>query len=192
MKEQRRHQRIRFNVQPLVRVGQAGMSGLARLENLSLGGLLMRTDLPLKSGETFGCEFSVFGLYLIDISAAVVGSVGELFSARFQAGPISKVLLQDEIARALSSGKGSVLSVNELQGRRVMRVQGGLNDCLRTDFLHALKTGVDEVDLSKVTDIDPDGAELCRTVLEQRIGIIRPAVRVSDEIAAAAGWQNAG
>jgi hypothetical protein len=190
MKEQRRHQRIRFNVQPLVRMGQAGRTGLGRLENLSLGGLMVRTDLPLKSGEPLGCEFSLFGLYLIDISAVVVGSVGELFSGRFQAGPISETLLQDEIVRALSSGKGSVLSVNELQGRRVMRIQGGLNESLRNDFLHSLKIGVDEIDLSRVTDIDLVGAELCQIALKRQIGIIQPASRVSDEIAAAVGWRN--
>jgi hypothetical protein len=192
MKEQRRHQRIRFNVQPVVRMGQAGMIRLGRLENLSLGGLMVRTDLPLKSGEIFGCEFSIFGFYLIDISAVVVGSVGELFSSRFQAGPISEVLLQDEMLRALSSGKGSVLSVNELQGRRVMRIQGGLNESLRNDFLHGLKIGVDEIDLSKVTDIDLVGAELCQIALKQQVGLIRPVGRVSDEIAAAVGWQNNG
>ncbi|MDR2452385.1 MAG: PilZ domain-containing protein [Candidatus Accumulibacter sp.] len=192
MKEQRRHQRIRFNVQPLVRMGQAGMTGLGRLENLSLGGLMVRTDLSLKSGEIFGCEFSLFGLYLIDIPATVVGSVGELFSARFQAGPISETLLQDEMIRALSSGRGSVLSVNELQGRRVMRIQGGLNESLRNDFLHGLKTGVDEIDLSRVTDIDLVGAELCQTAMKRQIGIIRPVGRVSDEIAAAVGWRNGG
>ena len=47
MKEQRRHQRIRFGVQPLIRIGQSGVTGIGRLENLSLGGLMLRTDLPL-------------------------------------------------------------------------------------------------------------------------------------------------
>jgi hypothetical protein len=191
MKEQRRHQRIRFNVQPHVRMGQAGAIGLGRLENLSLGGLMVRTDLALKPGEIFGCEFSIFGLYLIDISGVIVGSVGELYSARFQAGPISEALLQDEMIRALSSGKGSVLSVNELRGRRVMRIQGGLNESLRSDFLHGLKIGVDEIDLSKVTDIDLVGAELCQIALKQQIGIVQPAGPVSDEIAAAVGWRDA-
>jgi hypothetical protein len=191
MKEQRRHQRIRFNVQPVVRLGQAGMNGLGRLENLSLGGLMIRTDLPLKLGETFGCEFSIFGVYQIDLSAVVVGSVGELFSARFQAGPVSEELLKDELIRALSSGKGSVLSVNELQGRRVMRIQGGLSESLRNDFLHGLRNGVNEIDLSKVTEVDLGGARLCQMAQQQQIGIIPPESRVSDEVAAILGWPSA-
>ncbi|MDR1934491.1 MAG: PilZ domain-containing protein [Candidatus Accumulibacter sp.] len=190
MREQRRHQRVRFNAQPLVRFGQAGHSGAGRLENLSLGGLMVCTELPLKVGSAFGCDFSVLGSVLIDISAIVVGCVGKLYSARFQAGPVSEQLLKDEIELALSSGKGSVLSVNELQGRRVMRVAGGLNGSLRDDFMHSLtKVGVDEIDLSKVTDIDNTGAELCRIAAQtNRIAIVRPACRVSDELAAIAGW----
>ncbi|MDR0576680.1 MAG: PilZ domain-containing protein [Candidatus Accumulibacter sp.] len=192
MGEQRRHQRIRFNEPPFVRLGQAGRTGMGRLENLSLGGLMVRADLPLKTGDAFGCEFSVLGSVLIDISAVVVGCVGELYSARFQAGPISEQLLKDEIASALSIGKASILSVNELRGRRVMRVSGGLNECLRGDFMHALtKVGVDEIDLSKVTDIDRAGAELCRIARDHGISVIRPSCPIGDELAAIAGWRAA-
>jgi hypothetical protein len=193
MKEQRRHQRIRFNAQPHVRFGQARASGIGRLENLSLGGLMVSLKLPLKVGGAVGCEFSVLGVVLIDISAIVVGCVGNLYSVRFQAGPVSEYLLKSEIDRALSSGKGSILSVNELQGRRVMRVAGGLNESLRNDFMHTLiKVGVEEIDLSKVTDIDRVGAELCRIATQtQQIAIIRPSFQISDELAAIAGWQSA-
>ncbi|MFT3962744.1 PilZ domain-containing protein [Propionivibrio sp.] len=190
MKEQRRHQRVRFNVQPLVRLGQAGSTGLGRLENLSLGGLMVRTELPLQVGQALGCEFSVFGSVLIDISAVAVSRVGDLYCARFQPGPVSEQLLKDEIARALACGKASVLSLNEFQGRRVMRVAGGLNGCLRNDFMHGLiKVGVDEIDLSQVNDIDLAGAELCRIATQTyRIGVVRPACVIDDEMAAIAGW----
>lgn len=189
MKEQRRHQRVRFNGQPLVRLGKAGGTGLGRLENLSLGGLMVRTELPLTVGEAFGCEFSVFGSVLIDLSAVVVSRVGELYCARFQAGPISERLIEGEITRALASGKASVLSLNEFDGRRVMRVVGGLNGCLHNDFMHGLnKVGVDVVDLSGVTDIDHAGAELCRIATQRhRVGIVRPASRVNDVLVAIAG-----
>jgi hypothetical protein len=192
MSEQRRHQRVRFNAQPHVRFGQMGIGGTGRLENLSLGGLMVCAELPLKIGEPLGCDFSVLGSVLIDISAVVVGCVGNLYSVRFQVGPVSEQLLKNEIELALICGKGSVLSVNEVQGRRVMRVAGGLNGCLRNDFMHGLtKVGVDEIDLSKVTDIDRTGAELCRIAAQtNRIAIVRPACRVSDELAAIAGWQS--
>ena len=192
MKEQRRHQRIRFNVPPRIRVGQTGHSELGRLENLSLGGLLMRLDLPLKTAEVFGCEFSVFGSVLIDVSAIVVGRIGEeLYSARFQPGPISEQLLADEITRALSSGRASVLSVNEIHGRRVMRVIGGLNASLRNDFMHALeKVGVEGIDLSEVKDVDRAGAELCRIAIrDYQLDILRPSCRISEEVAAITGWR---
>ena len=111
MKEQRRHQRIRFGVQPLIRIGQSGVTGIGRLENLSLGGLMLRTDLPLRTGKAFGCEFSVFGSALVDMSAMIVSRVGDLFCARFEAGPISEYLIGDVIDRALATGKASVLLI---------------------------------------------------------------------------------
>ena len=89
MNEQRRHQRIRFGVQPLIRIGQSGVTGIGRLENLSLGGLMLRTDLPLRTGKACGCEFSVFGSALVDLSAMIVSRVGDLFCARFEAGQAS-------------------------------------------------------------------------------------------------------
>lgn len=189
--EQRRHQRIRFNAQPSVRLGQAGNRGTGRLGNLSLGGLMVRTRLQMKVGAAVGCEFSVLDAVLIDISAVVVGCVGDFCSVRFQAGPVSERLLKDEIELALSTGKGSAFSVNEVQGRRVMRVIGGLNESLRNDFMHSLSQGsVDGIDLSRVTAIDHAGAKLCRIAAQtHRIDIIRPACPVSDEIAEIAGWQ---
>ena len=178
MKEQRRHQRIRFNVQPLVRLGQHGFTGMGRLENLSLGGLMLRTDLRSKLARRSCCEFAVFGSALVDMSAVVVSRVGDMFCARFEAGPISELLIGDVIDRALSSGKASILSLNEFQGRRVMRVAGGLNGCLHNDFMHGLtKVGVDEIDLSGVTDIDNAGVELCRVVPQRFIRWVLSACR---------------
>ena len=192
MEEKRQHQRVRFNVQPLVRLGQMGHTGLGRLENLSFGGLMLRTDVSLKVGEVFGCEFSVVGSVLIDISAVVVGRVGDLFSARFRSGPISERLLKDEIARSLSSGKGSVLSMNTINGRRSMRVVGGLNACLSSDFMHGLtNVSVDEIDLSATRDIDTVGAELCRIAAQDyHVYIAPPPCRISAEVAALTGWRS--
>lgn len=177
MKDQRRHQRIRFNGLPRVRIGQFGFAGAGELENLSLAGLMLRTKLPLKVGEAFGCEFVVFDSPLIDMPGVVVSKIGDRYGARFQAGPISEWLIQDAIENALASGKASVLSINELQGRKVMRIAGGLNDGLRTDFMHSLTNmGVDEIDLSEVTEIDRAGLELCRVAMDQhKVGIVRPS-----------------
>ena len=183
MKEQRRHQRIRFSTLPFVRIGQFGFAGTGELENLSLGGLMLRTELPLKVGEAFGCEFVVFDSPLIDMSAVVVSRIGNLYGARFQAGPISECLIQDAIDHALASGKASILSINDLQGRKVMRIAGGLNGGLQNDFMHGLtRMGVDELDLSAVTEIDSAGLDLCQVAVEQhRVGIVRPSpcVRVA-------------
>lgn len=181
MREQRRNQRIRFNHPPTVRIGQLGQSGKGTLENLSLGGLMLRTALPLRTGEPFGCEFSVFGSPRIDMPAVVVGKVGgDLYSARFQAGPISEVLLQEAIDGALTSGKASVLSIHDLHGRKVMRIAGGLNGGLRSDFMYGLtRVGVNELDLSAVTGIDSGGLALCLIATEQyevSIGARSPCV----------------
>jgi hypothetical protein len=168
MSEQRRHQRIRFSMPPRIRVGQFGHAGMGDLENLSLGGLMLRTAVPLNVGEIFGCEFSVFGSPLIDLKAAVVSKVGDVYSARFQTGPISQLLIQDAIEGALALGKASILSIHDLQGRKLMRISGGLNNALRNDFMHGLtRVGVAELDLSGVTAVDPDGLALCRIAVEQ-------------------------
>ena len=180
MNEQRRHQRIRFNSQPLMRIGQFGFAGKGQLENLSLVGMMLRTELPLKVGKAFGSEFVVFESPLIDLTAVVVSRIGDWYGARFQAGPISEWLIQEAIDNALSLGKASVLSINDLQGRKVMRIAGGLNAGLRNDFMHSLtKMGVDEMDLSGVTEIDSAGLELCRIAVDQhRVGIVRPSACV--------------
>ena len=180
MREQRRHQRIRFNSLPSVRLGQFGCAGTGTLENLSLSGLMLRSALPLKVNEPVGCEFSVFESPLIDISAVIVSRLGDLFGARFQAGPLSQYLIQSAIDSALASGRASTLTINEVQGRKVMRITGGLNAGLRNDFLHGvIKVGVSEIDLSEVTDIDNEGVDLCRRArTEHQIPIVRPSACV--------------
>jgi hypothetical protein len=168
MNEQRRNRRIRFGKLPQVLIGQRGRIGEGELHNLSLGGLMLRTALPLKPGESFGCEFSVFGSPRIDISALVVNRIGDVYSARFQPGPISEVVIQDAIDGALANGEASILSIHDVNGRKLMRVVGGLNDSLASDFMHGLaNVGVGEIDLSGVTAIDGGGLALCRIAVDQ-------------------------
>lgn len=180
MKEQRRHQRIRFNVQPSVRIGQFGLAGTGELANLSLGGLMLRTELPLRIGEVCGCEFSVFESPLIDLSATVTSKIGDQYGARFQYGPINEWLILASIDNALASGMASVLSINDLHGDKVMRIAGGMNGSLRNDFMHSLtKMGVDKLDLSAVTEIDSVGLDLCRIAVEEHsVDIVLPSACV--------------
>ena len=180
MREQRRHQRIRFNKLPSVRIGQYGVAGAGELANLSLGGLMLRTELPLKIGEACGCEFSVFESPLIDLSVTVTSKIGDQYGARFQAGPIKEWLILTAIDNALALGLASILSINELQGSKVMRIAGGMNGSLRNDFMHSLtKMGVDKLDLSAVTEIDSVGLDLCRiAVKEHRVDIVLPSACV--------------
>lgn len=132
------------------------------IENLSMSGLMLRCGMQLAIGRSIGCEFSLFGSPMIDMPVTVVSRVGDLFGARFQPGLIGQVLIEDGIKSALASGKGSILSVNELAGRKVMRIAGGLNGALRNDFMHALtRVGVDEVDVGAVTAVDQAGLALC-------------------------------
>ena len=160
------------------------MAGNGELENLSLGGLMLRTPLPLKIGEACGCEFVICGSPLIDMSALVVSKIGDLYGARFQAGPVSEWLIQEAMNDAPSSGKGSVLSINDRQGRKVMRISGGLNRGLHNDFMHHLtRMGIDDPDLSEITDIDEAGLELCRVAVEDyRVRVIHPSPGVHAEI----------
>ncbi|MGE5472267.1 MAG: PilZ domain-containing protein [Bacteroidota bacterium] len=160
--EQRRHQRIRFGNPPPIQIGYGGAIGNGAIVNLSLSGLMVRTDLELEIGHVAGCEFSLFGSPVIDVPISVVSRVGNLFGARFQTGPINQVIIDDAISGALARGQASILSLNELAGRKVMRIAGGLNGDLRADFMHALtRVGVDEIDLSGVTLVDQAGLALC-------------------------------
>jgi len=161
--EQRRHQRIRFGNPPPIKIGYGGKVGEGLIVNLSLSGLMVRTDLELEIGHTAGCEFSLFGSPVIDVPANVVSRVGDLFGARFQTGPINQIVIDDAITAALARGHASILSLNDLSGRKVMRISGGLNGTLRADFIHALtRVGVDEIDLNGVTTVDQAGLALCQ------------------------------
>lgn len=160
--EQRRHQRIRFGHPPPIRIGYGGTIGSGLLVNLSLAGLMVRTDMELDIGHTVGCEFSLFGSSVIDVPATVVSRVGDLFGGRFQTGPINQVVIDDAINAALATGQASILSLNEVAGRKIMRISGGLNGELRGDFMHALtRVGVDEIDVGSVTTVDQAGLALC-------------------------------
>lgn len=162
MQEQRRHQRIRFGVPPKVRIGYGGVIAEGGIENLSMSGLMLRTEMALTIGHIAGCEFSLFDSPMIDVPVTIVSQVGDLFGARFQIGPINQVMIDDAIGHALGSGQASILSVHELGGRKVMRIAGGLNGSLRNDFMHALtRVGVDEIDVEAVTAVDQAGLALC-------------------------------
>jgi len=169
--DQRRHQRIRFCSPPTIKIGYGGAIGEGVIENLSLSGVMLRTSMALDIGRTAGCEFSLFDSPVIDVPAAVVSRVGNLFGARFQKGPINQILIEDAINAALTVGQASIFSVHELGGRKVMRVMGGLNGTLRNDFMHALtRVGVNEIDVESVTAVDQSGLALC-LVASRRYGV---------------------
>lgn len=163
LSDRRRHQRIQFDVPQPMRVGHRGGRAAGGLENLSLGGLMFRTTLQLVVGETIGCEFRVFDSPLIDLSACVTSRVGgDLYGARFQAGPMSQHLIEGSINAAIAQGKASVVSIHNLPGGKVMRVAGGLTAATRNEFLHGVaRVGVVEIDLSEVTLIDGEGVAMC-------------------------------
>ena len=173
MIEQRRHQRIRFGEPPVVRIGFGGQMGDGSVENLSMSGLMLRCGMQLAIGRSIGCEFSLFSSPMLDMSVTVVSRVGDLFGARFQPGLINEVLIEDGLKSTLASGQGSILSVHELAGRKVMRIAGGLNGTLRNDFMHALtRVGVDEVDVAAVSSVDQAGLALCLVATERHGAIM--------------------
>lgn len=162
MLDQRRHLRIRFASLPTIRLGYGGAIGDGVIENLSLSGLMVRTSMPLEISRNVGCEFRIFQSPLIDVPAAVVSRVGDVFGVRFQPGPIAQILIEDAINQALLDGNASILSVHELGGKKIMRITGGLSGALLNDFMHALtRMGVDEIDLESVTAVEQAGLALC-------------------------------
>lgn len=162
MNEQRRHQRIRFGKPPAIKIGYDGTLGGGTVENLSLSGFMVRTAIALEVGKNFGCEFSVFGSSKIDVPAVAVSRVGDLYGARFKAGPISEVLIKDAISEAIASGHASTVNIHTEGTRKVMRIAGGLTGSLYNDFYYGLtKMGIDELDLADVTFVDDEGMRLC-------------------------------
>lgn len=198
MLDQRRHQRIRFGNLPKVKIGFGGAIGEGLIENLSLSGLMLRTDMPLEISHSIGCEFRVFGSALIDVPALVISRVGNVFGVRFQTGPINQVLIEDAINSALASGNASILNVRELGGKKVMRITGGLGSSLRNDFMHALtRVGVDEIDLEGVTSVDQAGLALCLVACDRhgvKLGAQSRCFAEAWQLALAAprGGENAG
>lgn len=162
MQDKRRHQRIRFSSPPSIVVGFEGSSGAGSIENVSLSGLMLRSDLALEVGRRVGCEFSLFGSARIDLTAVVVNRLGNLYGVRFDPGPISQILISDAMAEALAEGHASSLSMHEVGGNKVMRIAGGLSGALQNDVTYSLtRVGVDEMDLSGVTAVDAAGLDLC-------------------------------
>jgi len=173
MQEKRRHQRIRFDEPLPILIGRPGERVQAELENLSLGGIMFRSDLTLVVGEPIGCEFRVFESPLIDLAAVVASRIGKgLYGARFQAGPLSEQLIEDAIDGAIARGKASVISIHDLSNGKVMRVAGALTAAQRNDFVHGVeRVGVAEIDLGGVTLIDDAGLDLCRAAAARGIQI---------------------
>ena len=166
MQEKRRHQRIRFGLPLSVQIGYDGCLDIGTLENLSLSGFMVRTSVPLVVGKKFGCEFSISGHSRIDAVAVTISSLGNLFGARFQEGPINDLLVRDAIEEAIANGSASSVSTHVVQGKRVLSVSGGLNATLENDFVYGLtKAGVEELDLSEVTCVDAAGIELCKKAM---------------------------
>ncbi|HZX31160.1 MAG TPA: PilZ domain-containing protein [Rhodocyclaceae bacterium] len=162
MQDKRRHQRIRFSSPPPIAIGSEGASGAGSIENVSLSGLMLRSDLTLEVGRRVGCEFSLFGPARIDLTAVVVNRLGNLYGLRFEPGPISRILISDAMAESLAEGHASSLSMHEVGGNKVMRIAGGLNGALQNDVTYSLtRVGVDEMDLSGVTAVDAAGLDLC-------------------------------
>jgi hypothetical protein len=187
MQDQRRHQRIRFGLPPNLTIGFGGVVGIGLIENLSLSGLMFRSAMALEIGRLAGCEFSIFNSPLIDVPVTIVSRVGDLYGGRFQTGPINQIVIEDAIDAALAKGAASILSVHELNGRKVMRISGGLNGTLRNDFMHALtRVGVNEIDLSGVTALDQPGLALCM------VATSRHGVEIGEQSECfAAAWKTA-
>lgn len=162
MEEQRRHPRIRFGHPPPVQIGYGGRTFTGDLINLSLSGLMLRTETELTVGRSFGCEFSLFNSPKIDVPAEVVSCQGNIYGARFQSGPLNAILIEAAMEAAMASGEASVVSIERDGVLKVLTVRGGLNGGLRNDFRYGLeKVGVDELNTEGVTLIDREGVALC-------------------------------
>jgi hypothetical protein len=173
--EQRRYPRIRFDTLLPIRVGHQGQLVSGGLENLSLGGLMFRADIDLMVGETIGVEFRVFDSPVIDMPVSIASRVGKgLYGARFNAGPISNLLIESAIEGAIRKGKASIITIHDREDGKQMRIVGGLTVTAKNEFMHGLsRAGIAELDLSEVTRIDAEGVALCSLAVSRygvRIG----------------------
>ena len=186
MTEQRKHQRVRFVRDPVVRVRQGAIASKGELENLSLGGLLLRCPATLTLQASSCVELRLPSCGLVELSVRIVSRIGERYGARFTPGPLSEALLRLAIGQGLANGQAASLAVKAVGGRRVMQVLGCLGVKLRGDFEFALHAGVGEIDLSGVTTIDAAGIELCRLAMRGQTPIVRPSACVRDALGEAA------
>ena len=173
--EQRRYPRIRFDTLLPIRVGHQGELVSGGLENLSLGGLMFRADIELMVGETVGVEFRVFDSPVIDMPVSIASRVGSgLYGARFNAGPISNLLIESAIEGAIRKGKATIITIHDREDGKLMRIVGGLTVTAKNEFMHGLsRAGIAELDLSEVTRIDVEGVALCSLAVSRygvRIG----------------------
>jgi len=173
--EQRRYPRIRFDTLLPIRVGHQGELVSGGLENLSLGGLMFRADIELMVGETVGVEFRVFDSPVIDMPVSIASRVGSgLYGARFNAGPISNLLIESAIEGAIRKGKATIITIHDREDGKLMRIVGGLTVTAKNEFMHGLsRAGIAELDLSEVTRIDAEGVALCSLAVSRygvRIG----------------------
>ena len=176
MSERRRHQRVRFAEGVRLRIGFDGQLVDASLENLSLGGLMLRCSGELAIRKLYGVEIIFSERMRIELVVQLVNRVGDRYGARFSPGPLSEAQIRLAVGDGLSAGRASTLSVKVEDGRRVLRVNGLLGSGMRADILSALNSGVDEVDLSGVTAVDAEGESLCLLIVtDRRAMIVRPA-----------------
>lgn len=137
------------------------------LENLSVSGLMLRTSLPLEIGQDIGIACAFPWSAAIDLPVTIVSRVGDLYGARFRAGPLTETILADTVGEALQRGDASTASVHELGGCRVLRIVGGLNESLRGDLLHFIeRVGVDEIDAAEVTAVDVATLAIFKSALQ--------------------------
>ena len=179
MSERRRHQRVRFAEGVRLRIGFDGQLVDASLENLSLGGLMLRCSGELAIRKLYGVEIIFSERMCIELVVQLVNRVGDRYGARFSPGPLSEAQIRLAVSDGLSAGRASTLSVKVEDGRRILRVNGLLGSGMRADILSALNSGVAEVDLSGVTAVDAEGRELCALIIgDPRAKIVRPAASV--------------
>lgn len=182
MLERRRHQRVRCAQSLALRIGHAGAQGVGVLENLSASGLMMRSALPLRVGQDFGLSFAFNWSPLVETGATAVSRVGDLVGVRFNAGPLTVGHLSECIAEALRRGEASTAAVHESNGRKVLKVAGGLSESLLGDLRHFVeRVGVDDLDAGEVTYVSPAAMAVFVEPLRQgRLQLLRASLAFSD------------
>ena len=166
MQERRRHQRVRCTHLPPFSIWAACGLGQGSLENLSISGVMLRTDLALRVGQPVGLAVGGLRGHAFETVASVVSRVGDLIGLRFRNAPLAMPHIEAIISDLLQRGEASAATLHDLGGQKTLRVCGGFTPAIDAELRHFVERVANgQLDVGEVTAVDPTTLAHCLPAL---------------------------